>query len=116
MDHVKTGVFPCKLQDLTLRLLLAQRFELGESPLTASKLEAADDEYKPLGAECEVAGPWSGDLMPPACHKEADGGHAEAVPIGPHQLPGLCSMARKRKSRNALWLSKLRGKARLLLL
>eukprot|EP00439_Symbiodinium_sp_Y106_P068241 s2571_g11.t1 len=35
-------------KDLTLRLLLAQRFELGESPLVASKLEAADDEYKKL--------------------------------------------------------------------
>lgn len=35
-------------KDLTLRLLLAQRFELGESPLAASKLEAADDEYKKL--------------------------------------------------------------------
>mmetsp|Transcript_36083 Transcript_36083/g.83097 ORF Transcript_36083/g.83097 Transcript_36083/m.83097 type:complete len:837 (+) Transcript_36083:38-2548(+) len=35
-------------KDLILRLLLAQRFELGESPLPASKLEAADDEYKKL--------------------------------------------------------------------
>lgn len=35
-------------QDLTLRLMVAHRWELGESPLPASKLEAADEEYKKL--------------------------------------------------------------------
>ena len=36
-------------QDLTLRLLLAQRYELGDSPLPSSQLEAADDAYRILG-------------------------------------------------------------------
>eukprot|EP00931_Biecheleriopsis_adriatica_P105082 TRINITY_DN79677_c0_g1_i1.p1 TRINITY_DN79677_c0_g1~~TRINITY_DN79677_c0_g1_i1.p1 ORF type:complete len:850 (-),score=186.97 TRINITY_DN79677_c0_g1_i1:79-2604(-) len=35
-------------KDLTLRLLLANRYELGETPLPAAKLEAADDEYRKL--------------------------------------------------------------------
>jgi len=35
-------------QDLTLRLLLAQRYELGDSPLPSSQLEAADDAYRIL--------------------------------------------------------------------
>jgi len=35
-------------KDLTLRLLLAHRYELGEAPLPAAKLEAADDGYKKL--------------------------------------------------------------------
>ncbi|CAK9078814.1 mRNA 3'-end-processing protein rna14 [Durusdinium trenchii] len=35
-------------KDLTLRLLLAQRYELGESPLPGSQLEAADDAYRKL--------------------------------------------------------------------
>ena len=35
-------------QDLTLRLLLAQRYELGDSPLPSSQLEAADDAYRSL--------------------------------------------------------------------
>jgi hypothetical protein len=36
-------------QDLTLRLLLAQRYELGESPLPTGQLEAADEAYRSLG-------------------------------------------------------------------
>jgi len=35
-------------KDLTLRLLLAQRYELGDSPLPSSQLEAADDAYRKL--------------------------------------------------------------------
>mmetsp|Transcript_51883 Transcript_51883/g.93427 ORF Transcript_51883/g.93427 Transcript_51883/m.93427 type:complete len:846 (+) Transcript_51883:38-2575(+) len=35
-------------KDLTLRLIVAHRFELGEAPLPATKLEAADDEYRKL--------------------------------------------------------------------
>lgn len=40
-------------QDLTLRLLLAQRYELGESPLPGSQLEAADDAYRLLGMQIQ---------------------------------------------------------------
>ena len=42
-------------QDLTLRLLLAQRYELGASPLPTSQLEAADEAYRSpgrIGAWC----------------------------------------------------------------
>lgn len=35
-------------KDLTLRLLLAQRYELGESPLPTGQLEAADEAYRKL--------------------------------------------------------------------
>eukprot|EP00435_Cladocopium_sp_Y103_P020496 s1453_g5.t1 len=35
-------------KDLTLRLLLAQRYELGESPLPTAQLEAADEAYRKL--------------------------------------------------------------------
>eukprot|EP00933_Yihiella_yeosuensis_P050692 TRINITY_DN48484_c0_g1_i1.p1 TRINITY_DN48484_c0_g1~~TRINITY_DN48484_c0_g1_i1.p1 ORF type:complete len:846 (+),score=196.37 TRINITY_DN48484_c0_g1_i1:101-2638(+) len=35
-------------KELTLRLLLAHRYELGEAPLPPAKLEAADDEYRKL--------------------------------------------------------------------
>eukprot|EP00438_Fugacium_kawagutii_P029305 Skav208004 [mRNA] locus=scaffold1203:245696:252869:+ [translate_table: standard] len=52
LRHEAVAVVPAL--DLTLRLLLAQRYELGESPLPASQLEAADDAYRSR-AGCRVS-------------------------------------------------------------
>lgn len=51
------------LQDLTLRLLLAQRHELGEPPLPTSRLEAADNAYRRLGGRSDGALPALRKLM-----------------------------------------------------
>lgn len=47
-DTLRKAVDRFLPQDLTLRLLLAHRLELGESPLSAARLQAADDEYRKL--------------------------------------------------------------------